>query len=167
MSRVGGDAAAAVAELPGKDVSAIEYLDAREDDSCARKYRVMIVDGRLYPLHLAISQDWNIHYFSADMADRPDRRAEDAGFLADMPGVLGAKGLAALEGMRIALDLDYGGIDFGLNSQGEIRLFEANVAMVVQQLYEGEQWNYRRSVVKRIHDFVRQILLTRAGVACA
>jgi hypothetical protein len=33
---------------------------------------------------------------SADMADRPDNRAEEAKFLADMPGVLGAKAMAGL-----------------------------------------------------------------------
>jgi hypothetical protein len=28
----------------------------------------MIVDGKLYPLHSAISERWKVHYFSADMA---------------------------------------------------------------------------------------------------
>ena len=51
----------AVAGLPGAGdpsatVMAIEYLDARGADGCARKYRVMIVNGELYPLHLAISK---------------------------------------------------------------------------------------------------------------
>jgi hypothetical protein len=73
-------------------VLAIEYLDARGADGCARKYRVMMVGGELYPLHLAISQDWKIHYFSADMAERAEHRAEEAIFLADMPAALGGKG---------------------------------------------------------------------------
>jgi hypothetical protein len=79
--------------------------------------------------------------------------------------VLGAKAIAALEGIQIAFDLDYGGIDFGLNVQGEILLLEANAAMVVQQPDEGEPWDYRRAAVERIHDDVRQMLPTRAGVA--
>jgi hypothetical protein len=156
--------AAAVAELPGDELLAIEYLDARGADGCARKYRVMIVDGRLYPLHLAISQDWKIHYFSADMADRPDHRAEDARFLADMPSVLGAKAMAALEQIRVALGLDYGGVDFGLSQQGEILLFEANATMIVQQPDEGKHWDYRRPAVERIHKAVRKMLMTSAGV---
>ena len=48
-------------------------------DGIARKYRVMIVDGELYPLHLAISRHWKVHYFTADMADDPDHRARGRG----------------------------------------------------------------------------------------
>jgi hypothetical protein len=57
---------AAMAVLPGAGdpaatVIGIEYLDARGTDGWASKYRVMIVNGLLYPLHLAISRDWKIH----------------------------------------------------------------------------------------------------------
>ena len=46
----------AAAGLPGDDLLVIEYLDARGRDGNARKYRVMMIGGRIYPLHLAISQ---------------------------------------------------------------------------------------------------------------
>jgi glutamate/tyrosine decarboxylase-like PLP-dependent enzyme/Tfp pilus assembly protein PilF/glutathione synthase/RimK-type ligase-like ATP-grasp enzyme len=159
----------AVAELPGlgrhdAEVLAIEYLDARSADGCARKYRVMMVGGNLYPLHLAISHDWKIHYFSADMADRADHRAEEARFLADMPGVLGSKAMAALEHVQSVLGLDYGGIDFGLNQRDEVLLFEANATMVVEQPDGHERWDYRRAAVERIHRAVRNLLQTSASL---
>jgi glutamate/tyrosine decarboxylase-like PLP-dependent enzyme len=162
--------ASAVAGLPGSgrpedEVLAIAYLDARGSDGCARKYRVMMVNGQLYPLHLAISQDWKIHYFSADMADRVEHRAEEAEFLADMPGVLGNKAMAALHQVQASLGLDYGGIDFGLNQRGEILLFEANATMVVEQPDGDGRWDYRRAAVERIHDAVRKMFLTRAAAA--
>ncbi len=100
-------------------------------DGLARKYRVMMIDGQLYPLHLAISNHWKIHYFTADMADRPEHRAEDAAFLENMPAVLGPRATAALAEIQSRLGLDYAGIDFGLNASGEILLFEANATMVV------------------------------------
>jgi hypothetical protein len=83
-----------LAELRGfggatAELIAIEYLDARGADGWVRKYRVMMVGGKLYPLHLAISEQWKIHYFSADMRDRAEHRAEEAKFLSDMPGVSG------------------------------------------------------------------------------
>ena len=158
----------AVAELPGHgrpeaEVLAIEYLDARGADGCARKYRVMMVGRELYPLHLAISEDWKIHYFSADMADRPDHRAEEARFLADMPGELGSKAMTALLRIQEALSLDYGGIDFALNQRGEVLLFEANATMVVEQPCEDTLWDYRRAAVERIHQAVRNLLMKSAG----
>ena len=41
----------------------------------------MMIDGRLYPLHLAVSRRWKIHFFSADMSDSAEHRAEDRAFL--------------------------------------------------------------------------------------
>jgi hypothetical protein len=158
-----------VAELRGPgdaagQVTAIEYLDARGADGWVRKYRVMMVGGRLYPLHLAISKQWKVHYFSADMRDHPEHREEEAKFLADMPGVLGANAMAALEQLSAAIGLDYGGIDFALNQRGEILLFEANATMVVEQPDGDPRWDYRRAAVERIHGAVRDLLLASAGV---
>lgn len=159
----------AVVGLPGAartdaELLAIQYLDARGADGCSRKYRVMMVDGELYPLHLAISPHWKIHYFSADMADKPDHRAEEALFLADMPGVLGARAMDTLQQLQAALGLDYAGIDFGLSPDGEVLLFEANATMVVVHPDQGELWDYRRPAVDRIHAAVRRMLLRNAGV---
>jgi len=162
--------ASAVDRLPGSrrpeaEVLAIEYLDARGSDGCARKYRVMMVGGKLYPLHLAISQNWKIHYFSADMAHRAEHRAEEAEFLTNMPGVLGSKAMTALEHVQASLGLDYGGIDFGLNQHREVLLFEANATMVVEQPNGDKLWDYRRAAVERIHEAVHNLLMTRAGTS--
>ena len=92
----------------------IEYLDARGKDGNARKYRVMMIGDHIYPLHLAISQKWKVHYFTSDMADKPDHRLEEQRFLGDMPAVLGDKAIAALERIKVALDLDYGELISGL-----------------------------------------------------
>jgi glutathione synthase/RimK-type ligase-like ATP-grasp enzyme len=159
------DLAAAAASLPGDDLLVIEYLDARDKDGNARKYRVMIVDGRLYPLHLAISQQWKVHYFTADMADRADHRSEDAAFLANMPAVLGQKAVAALEQIAERLSLDYCGVDFGLSSNGDVLLFEANATMVVNLPDSDERWAYRRPAVTKILDAVTSMILDRAKPA--
>jgi hypothetical protein len=158
-----GALAAAAASLPGRVLTAIEYLDARSADGYARKYRAMFVDGKIYPLHLAVSHDWKVHYFTSAMADSADLRAEEERFLGDMPGVIGANGLAALEHIRAALDLDYAGVDFGLNAEGEILLFEANATMVVNPPDPDKCWDYRRQAVGRIHEAVRAMLVERAA----
>jgi tetratricopeptide (TPR) repeat protein len=157
--------AAAAAALPGRQLMAIQYLDAREPDGKIRKYRVMMVDGKLYPLHKAVSREWMIHYFSAEMADSFAHRAEDAAFLDDMPAVLGPIAVRGLERIRDALGLDYAGADFSLGPDGKVLLFEANATMAVPHPAEGEKWEYRRAPVLRIHAAVRQMILQRAGHA--
>lgn len=139
--------AAAVDALAGEELLAIEYLDARGGDGMARKYRVMCIGGRLLPLHLAVSADWKVHYFSAAMAQSAALREEERRFLEDMRGVLGARALRSLEEIFAVLDLDYAGIDFALAPDGSVLLFEANATMVVAPPGPEPMWDYRRPAV--------------------
>ena len=86
--------AAAIAQIPCDDVWLIEQLNARDGSGMYRKLRVMLVDGRVYPLHLAISKNWKVHYFKADMAESTDNRAVDRDFLNDMESSIGARAVA-------------------------------------------------------------------------
>jgi hypothetical protein len=129
----------------------------------------MIIDGRLYPLHLAISHDWKVHYFTADMADSAENRSKDAEFLENMASAVGQPGIAALERIGRTLDLDYAGIDFAVNPQGDILFFEANATMVVYPPLHDPKWSYRRPAVERVLSAVRTMLMERligSGAAC-
>lgn len=156
--------AAALARLPGEDLMVIEYLDARGPDGKARKYRVMCIDGQLYPLHLAISESWKVHYFTAEMSGNTSHQAEEAAFLTDMPGTLGPKAMRAIEHIQAALGLDYGGMDFALGREGEILLFEANATMLIKAPGPESEWDYRRGPIGRALDATQSMLRNRAEV---
>ena len=157
-----GGLAGTIAAFPGDDVLVLEELPTRDRDGKVRKYRVIIVDGEVFPLHLAVSHDWKVHFFTADMRDEPAHRAEDAAFLDDMQRVLGSAAFAALLRVKDVLQLDYGGIDFGLSATGEVLLFEANATMVVPRPDADPRWAYRMDPVARIHEAVARMLRTRA-----
>jgi hypothetical protein len=157
--------APAIAALAGEELLAIQYLDARGPDGMARKYRVMFIDGVAYPLHLAISADWKVHYFSADMAGDAGYREEERRFLEDMPSVLGTRAMAALERIRRILGLDYGGIDFALAPDGSVLMFEANATMVVFPPNPDPIWDYRRGAIDRVLEAATRMLLRRADHA--
>lgn len=154
--------AAAADALPGDELLAIEYVDARSDDGHFRKYRMMIVDGVLYPLHLAVADEWKVHYFSAGMAANAQRRREDEAFLADPRAAIGDGAMRVLEQIAQRLALDYAGIDFALDARGRVLVFEANATMTVPAPPTGAQWDYRRTHVTRILDATRRMLFKRA-----
>jgi len=154
--------AAAVRQLPGRELIAIELLDTRGADGKTRKYRVMMIGGELYPLHLAVAHNWKVHYFSADMAQHPEHRLEDERFLGNMAEVLGARAMNALAQIQARLGLDYAGIDFALSPERDIVVFEANATMVVYPPERDPRWDYRRAAVERIDAAVRQMLLAKA-----
>ena len=157
------DLAQAVASLAADELLAIDYLDARGEDGMARKYRVMFIDGAAYPLHLAISADWKVHYFSAAMAQSAAYREEERRFLEDMPAVLGERAMQALHGICAALRLEYAGIDFALSPNGSVLLFEANATMVIFPAGPDPMWDYRRKAINDVLEAATQMLLRRAG----
>ncbi len=152
---------AAATGLPGDHLLVIAYLDARGIDGNARKYRVMMIGSQIYPLHLAISRNWKVHYFTSDMAREPDHRAEEARFLGNMPAALGDKAMTALERIRDALGLDYAGVDFGLAPNGDLLLFEANATMVIAVPDADERWAYRRDAINGVIDAVVAMIMQK------
>lgn len=154
----------AIAALPGDELLAIEYLDARGPDGLARKYRVMFIDGVLYPLHLAIATDWKVHYFTAAMAANPTHRDEENRFLTDMPTVLGHRAMTALTAINATLDLDYAGVDFALTSDGSVLVFEANATMVISPPGPEPIWDYRRAAADEALQAARRLVSNRAAV---
>jgi glutathione synthase/RimK-type ligase-like ATP-grasp enzyme len=157
--------ASAAQQLPGEHLLAIEFLDARGPDGMARKYRVMFIDGKLYPLHLALSQSWKVHYFTSAMADSDDFRREEEAFLDDMNMSLGPRAVHGLEQLRDALGFDYGGVDFGLATDGRLQLFEANATMAIVPPPPEPVWDYRRKPIANAIDASRKMLFHRAGAA--
>ena len=123
----------------------------------------MIVDGWLYPLHLAVASQWKVHYFSADMAANESHRLEESAFLCNMNEAIGPPAVAALGTVREALALDYGGIDFGIDRDGNVLLFEANATMMVPPPDSNPLFIYRRPATERIFDAVEAMLLDRAS----
>ena len=157
------DLTASLAALPGREITVMQFLDARNPDGKIRKYRIMLVGGRIYPLHAAISNHWKIHHVTAEMADNPEHRAEEETFLRNMPQVLGEKAMQALEGIRDVLGLDYAGVDFSLNAQGQILLFEANAPMVVQPPEPDKRWDYRRNPVEKVIKAISRLIAAKAA----
>ena len=149
--------------LPGDEVFVLDPLDARGPDGLFRKFRAMFVGGEIFPLHLAISRHWLVHYFSSDMAEHAGFREEERRFLEAMPEVLGPKAMQALRAIERELGLDYGGVDFGLAPDGALLLFEANATMNVFPPEADAKWDYRRTAVQRILSAARDMAKARAA----
>jgi tetratricopeptide (TPR) repeat protein len=152
----------AAAQVAGRELLSIEYFDTRGADGFWRKYRVMIIDGCLYPLHLAVSPSWKVHYFSSSMRDHPEHRAEEKKFLDDMTTVLGPAAMLVLAKMATVLGLDYCGVDFALAPDGRVQVFEANATMVISSPQPDQIWDYRRPAIDRALLAATTMLLSRA-----
>jgi hypothetical protein len=158
------DLAAVAAQLPGDELLAIEFLDARGSDGASRKYRVLFIDGKAYPLHLARSTKWKVHYYSADLVATAGAIAEEQRFLEGMEDALGARAMRALERIRDELCLDYFGIDFALDASGNVLLFEANATMKVVPPARSDPNEARQRAAREAIAAARELVLRRSRV---
>lgn len=109
----------------------IQYYDYKGADGYYRKYRTIFVDRQPYPYHLAISQNWLVHYFSAEMLAEPWKREEERRFLEEPAAALGARAAAAVAAIGQRMDMDYAGIDYSVLPDGRLLIFEGNATMSV------------------------------------
>jgi hypothetical protein len=149
-----------VERLPGDELLAMSFLDARDADGHYRKFRMMIVDGALYPLHAAVGTDWKLHFFTGLHGDA--QRDLDAAFLADPVRVIGVRAMDALHAIARDLRLDYGGIDFATDQAGNVLVFEANATMVVPESDPDPRFDYRTPYLDAVAGAVVRMIVTSA-----
>jgi tetratricopeptide (TPR) repeat protein len=138
--------------IPAEEHYLTQYWEYRSPDGHYRKYRFVFVDREAFPYHLAIADDWLVHYWRADMTRAAWMRAEEETFLRDytqpFPGILAE----TIREIGRRLDLDYGGIDCALTPDGRVLLFEANATMLVHLADRHADFAYKTPYVNRIFD---------------
>ena len=140
------------------------FVDYRDRDGLYRKYRVMFVDGRPYPYHLAADTHWMIHYHRTAMAERADLRAEEARFLAD-PAAVFPGWESTMPAIAAAFGLDYVGIDCARLADGSVLVFEADTAMLVHANDAPEPFAYKQPAVARIAAALGDLIADRCNLS--
>jgi hypothetical protein len=138
-----------------------DFRDFAAADGLYRKYRMIFVDRRPYPYHLAVADSWMVHYETSGTADHPQRLAEEAGFLEDPAAHLGQGAYAAVTGIGRALDLDYAGVDFTLTADGRVLVFEANATMLVHPEAPEGPLEHKNPYIERIYAAFRELLTAK------
>ncbi len=144
---------------PGERFLLSEFVDFGDAEGCYRKYRFIFVDRRPYPYHLAIGEDWMVHYWRTDMRSVEWKRAEEAAFLHDWAGVFGPAGAAAVAEIGRRMDLEYGGLDCSILQDGRVLFFEANASMLVH--LDDADPDCKRQAVFKIRDAVTRMIRER------
>ncbi len=156
-----GDAPALVAYLAGTSADAFyvaPFVDYRSADGLFRKFRIVLIEGKPYAGHMAISSHWMIHYLNAGMADSPEKRAEEARFMADFDTDFAPRHQAALAEIQERLGLDYLGIDCAETADGKLLIFEVDHAMIVHGMDPVDVYPYKQPQMAKVFAAFRQML---------
>ena len=141
------------------------YIDYSSSDGLFRKYRIILVDGRPYACHMAISDEWRIWYYNAGMAEDDAKRSEEARFMANFDHEFVRRHNVALTETARRINLEYFGIDCAETKAGELLIFEADNAMIVHNMDCPEIFPYKAASMRRLFDAFATMLCQRARAA--
>jgi hypothetical protein len=144
------DVAAYLADHPEAEFFISPYVDYRSPDGLFRKYRIVWVDGRPFPCHMAIADEWKVWYLNAGMADSAARRAEEAAFMTTFDEGFARRHAAALSGAAERLGLEYAGIDCAELPDGRLLVFEGDIALVAHDMDPPEIFPYKGPPMRRL-----------------
>ncbi len=169
LARLEGPAALAAYLLATDDAAFFvsRFVDYRSADGLYRKYRVVFVAGRPYACHMAISENWMIHYVNADMDDSAEKRAEEAQFMAGFDAGFARRHAQSLASIDRLLGLDYYGIDCAETREESLLVFEADTAMLVHAMDRPDLYPYKRPQMEKLFGAFRRMLGKAANRAAA
>lgn len=148
---------------PGADHYIMDYIDYQSSDGHFRKYRFFFVDDQILPYHLAIGNHWKVHHATTDMHKVEWMQDEEKAFLENPADIFTPKHYQALREIKQRIDLEYFGIDCGIDHAGNLVVFEANATMLVH--WHNETFPYKTPFVDKIKQAFDAMLKKRVGQA--
>jgi glutathione synthase/RimK-type ligase-like ATP-grasp enzyme len=126
------------------------FVDYAGPDGQFRKYRIVLIEGKPFICHLAISSHWMVHYLNAGMDDSAIKRAEEAEEMARFDSGFAVRHAAALADIDRRMGLPYLGIDCAETKDGQLLIFEVDNAMVVHAMDDPGKYPYKRAVMDKV-----------------
>ncbi len=142
------------------------FVDYRGGDGLFRKIRLAFVDGAPFPVHLAISKRWMIHYLNADMTESAAHRAEEERFMQNFDA-FARRHARAFAQMKEKLQLDYFLVDCAESADGRLLIFEVGNAMIAHDLDCRMTFPYKSAPMRRLFEAFQRMVAAPRQVAAA
>jgi hypothetical protein len=145
------------------------FFDYRGSDGEFRKYRIVFIEGAPFLCHVALSDQWKIHYVNVGMAESTAKRAEEAQAMATFNEDFARRHQAAFAELCERITLDYFGIDCAELPDGRLLLFEAETAMVIHAMDSPTLYPHKQEPMARVfaafHELIDRAATRPVGLA--
>jgi len=150
-------------DYPNAEFFVAEYVDYRSDDGLFRKARIALIDGKPYVCHLAISDDWIVHYVPSGMLSSEQKRAEEATMMESFDQDFAVRHHVAFGAIANMLGLDYVILDCGEKQRdGPLLLFEADIGGWIHATDPVDIFPYKQKVMQKAFGAFRTMLVNRS-----
>ncbi|WP_394778385.1 RimK family alpha-L-glutamate ligase [Undibacterium sp.] len=134
------------------------FVDYSRGDGMFRKYRIVLVEGKPFLCHMAVSEHWMIHYLNAGMAENQAKRDEEAVAMAGFDEGFAVRHAAAFEQIYARFGLDYVGIDCAETVDGDFLVFEVDTSMIVHGMDPIALYPYKPAAMQKVFTAFRALL---------
>jgi len=138
-----------LAAQPSGEFYLAPFVDYSGPDGQFRKYRIVLIDGKAFICHMAISSHWMVHYLNAGMEDSVGKREEEAAAMGGFDDGFARRHAAALAEINTRIGLPYLGIDCAEMRDGRLLIFEVDNAMVVHAMDDPGKYSYKQAVMAK------------------
>ena len=136
--------------MPENEFYVARFVDYRGPDGLYRKCRIVLIDGQPFACHLAISDNWIIHYEKAGMKENAARRSEEERFMADFDEGFARRHREPLRVIGERIGLDYLVIDCGETLEGNLLFFEADNLGFVHAMDPVDIFPYKQPQMRKV-----------------
>ena len=135
-----------------------EYINYRSSDGYFRKYRIVLISGQPFICHLAISDDWIVHYIAAKMEMSESKRMEEKAEMLEFNQRFGLRHKKAFDHIYNSLGLDYVVLDCSETIDNQLIIFEADPGSWIHATDSAELFPYKAPVMQKAFDAFQNML---------
>jgi glutathione synthase/RimK-type ligase-like ATP-grasp enzyme len=146
-------------EVASPDFFVSRFVDYSSHDGQFRKYRIAMLRGEPFICHMAISNDWMVHYVNAGMYESAEKREEEGLFMQNF-NRFATRHQAALSAIYERLQLDYLCIDCAETFDGKLLVFEIDHIMAVHAMDSASLFPFKAGQIAKLQHAFEQYLYT-------
>ena len=149
---------------PVKEYYLSRFVDYRSPDGQFRKFRIAVIDGVPFASHLAISDNWMIHFLNAGMSENEEKQREEERFMESFESDFARRHGRVFAEMAELSGLEYFGVDCGETRDGKLLLFEADTSLIVHNMDSKVQFPYKDRHMRSLFRAFRAMLYRKSGI---
>ncbi len=134
------------------------FINYHSDDKQYRKYRIVLIKGKPFIVHMAIAEQWMVHYANAGMAENASKRAEEQFNMETFDEGFSKRHVYAFQKIYQRLDLDYIGIDCAETIDGDLLIFEIGNSLTVHSLDPVDIFPYKKTQITKVFNGFETLL---------
>ena len=138
------------------------FYQTDREDGLYRKMRIALIDGKPYICHVALSDQWIVHFISAKMHLSQKKLSEEKMLMEQFETKILVRHRETFKQIAIAIGLDFVVLDCEITRNNEIILYEADNRGWIHATDSDAVFPYKKPVMAKTFSAFQKMIISRA-----